>query len=159
MTNLIAALTIFALLGSGLVAGTFFAFSTFIMPALADRNTDQALPVMQEINVVVLRSPFIAIFIGTAIASLILFAYALYDLRTTGSYFILSASATYLVLVFGITAAFNVPLNNKLASVESGEMMSEAAWKDYLDAWTRWNHVRTIGGIVSTLLFASSMLY
>ena len=49
----------------------------------------------------------------------------------------------YLIGTFGVTIAFNVPLNDT-----PGKMMprtpSVQVWKDYLAAWTVWNHVRTI---------------
>ena len=42
-----------------------------------------------------------------------------------------------------MTALFNVPLNNALASVRSTEPGSESEWTRYLTRWTAWNHVRT----------------
>jgi uncharacterized membrane protein len=159
MSNFIAALTIFALVGSGLVAGTFFAFSTFIMQAFAARPADEAAPAMKEINTVILRSPFIAVFIGVAIASLILAVYSFVYPASTGSYLLVAGSAAYLVLCFGVTMVLNVPLNNRLAAVEPGDMMAKAVWDEYLEGWTRWNHIRTVGGLLAALLFASSLLY
>ena len=49
--HIIPILTLAALLGSGLVAGIFFAFSTFIMKALDRVQPESGMRVMQEINV------------------------------------------------------------------------------------------------------------
>jgi hypothetical protein len=54
MTNvLIVTLTVLAALGSGLVAGIFFAFSAFLMTALSRLPPLQGIAAMQSINVAV----------------------------------------------------------------------------------------------------------
>jgi uncharacterized membrane protein len=55
MNNPIYLLTFVAALGSGLVAGIFFAFSNFVMKALARVSPAQGIAAMQSINVVVLN--------------------------------------------------------------------------------------------------------
>ena len=45
------ALTLFAALGCGLIAGVFFAFSTFVMKALARLPSGEGMAAMQSINV------------------------------------------------------------------------------------------------------------
>src|SRR5207247_3508326 len=64
MNNPIYLLTFVAALGSGLVAGIFFAFSNFVMRALA--RIPHGIAAMQSINVVVLNGWFFAVFFGTA---------------------------------------------------------------------------------------------
>ena len=46
------ALTVGTALGCGLIAGVFFAFSTFVMKALIRLPASQGIAVMQSINVV-----------------------------------------------------------------------------------------------------------
>src|SRR5262245_41361187 len=53
-------------IGSGLIAGVFFAFSTFVMRALAQRPAHEAVAAMQSINVVVLNPLFLLPFVSTA---------------------------------------------------------------------------------------------
>ena len=48
-------LTLLAALGSGLIGGVFFAFSAFVMKALARLRPDQGIAAMQSINVTVLN--------------------------------------------------------------------------------------------------------
>ena len=71
MNNLFYLLTFVAAL-SGLVAGIFFAFSNFVMKALARVSPGQGIAAMQSINVVVLNRWFFAVFLGTAGCCLVL---------------------------------------------------------------------------------------
>ena len=56
MEDLLFILTLLAALGSGLVAGIFFAFSAFIMSALGRVAAQCGIAAMQSINVTVLKS-------------------------------------------------------------------------------------------------------
>ncbi len=53
MNDLVDILTFAAVLGSGLVAGIFFAFSTFVMRALGQLPQDQGIAAMKSINITV----------------------------------------------------------------------------------------------------------
>src|SRR5947199_3675360 len=72
MNNPIYLLTFVAALGSGLVAGIFFAFSNFVMKALGCVPPAQGIAAMQSINVVVLNRWFFAVFFGSAVFCLVL---------------------------------------------------------------------------------------
>ena len=48
-------LTLLAALGSALMAGTFFAFSTFVMGALGRLRPPAGIAAMQSINIVVIN--------------------------------------------------------------------------------------------------------
>jgi uncharacterized membrane protein len=39
---------------------------------------------------------------------------------------------------------FNVPLNDTLAAVSPDNAEGASLWRNYLEVWTRWNHVRTV---------------
>src|SRR6476620_3456710 len=67
-TNPIHLLTFIAALGSGLVPGIFFAFSNFVMKALARLPPAQGIAAMQSMNVIVLNRWFF----GTAACCLAL---------------------------------------------------------------------------------------
>ena len=68
--NLVTLATgVLALLGSALIGGVFFAFSSFIMKALARVPSSEGIAVMQSINVVVINPSFIGAFMGTALLS------------------------------------------------------------------------------------------
>jgi uncharacterized membrane protein len=59
-----------AALGCGLIAGVFFAFSTFVMKALAQQPAAQGIATMQSINITVINPWFMTVFLGTVIACL-----------------------------------------------------------------------------------------
>jgi hypothetical protein len=67
MSPAIFGLTLAAALGSALVAGVFFAFSTFVMDALDRIPPAQGINAMNQINETVLRPGFMIAFVGTAI--------------------------------------------------------------------------------------------
>ena len=70
MIALIPLLTLIAALGSGLMAGLFFAFSSFIMTALAKLPPEQGIAAMNSINVTILNATFGLAFFGTALLCL-----------------------------------------------------------------------------------------
>ena len=61
--------SILGAVGSGLIGGVFFAFSTFIMQALARMPAAQGIAAMQHINVTVLNPWFLGVFMGTGLIS------------------------------------------------------------------------------------------
>jgi len=65
-------LLIFSLIGSGLIAGIFFAFSNFIMEAFGVLTISNGIATMQEINRKVVNPFFFLFFMGTAGTSLVL---------------------------------------------------------------------------------------
>jgi hypothetical protein len=67
MDGLLVALTIVTALGCGLCAGVFFAFSSFVMKALARLPPADAVAAMQAINVVAVTPAFMAALFGTAL--------------------------------------------------------------------------------------------
>lgn len=64
--GLLRVLTLIAALGSGLMAGFFFAFSVSVMKALGRLPPAQGIAAMQSINVVVINPMFLVAFFGTA---------------------------------------------------------------------------------------------
>ncbi|HET9531010.1 MAG TPA: hypothetical protein VFQ92_11700, partial [Blastocatellia bacterium] len=65
-SSFIFVITIVTALGSGLIAGVFFAFSSFVMRALCRLPTREAIAAMKSINVAVLNAWFLGTFLGTA---------------------------------------------------------------------------------------------
>ena len=66
--RLLFALTLFSAPGCGLIGGVLFAFSSFVMNALARLPAAQGIAAMQSINVVVINPLFMTAFLGTAAA-------------------------------------------------------------------------------------------
>jgi uncharacterized membrane protein len=142
--NLTFAITLLAALGSGLMAGVFFAFSTFVMKALASLPPPQGIAAMQSINVAVLNRWFLGVFFGTAVLCVLIAVAALVEWRAHRVLYLVSGSAFYLAGVTLVTVLFNVPKNNKLAAIEPIGGDSAIQWTNYITRWTTWNHVRTV---------------
>ena len=76
MSGILYAATLANALGCGLVAGVFFAFSSFVMAALRRLQPEEGIAAMQSINIVVVTPVFMTALFGTAVASLALAVWA-----------------------------------------------------------------------------------
>ena len=121
--RLLFTLTFVTALGSGLIAGLFFAFSVAVMQALA-------------------RLPS-----GGGMAAVMITALARW--HSPGSVYLLVGGALYLVGSLLVTVVFNVPKNEALASVAPADPDGAGLWADYLASWTLWNHVRAVASLAS----------
>jgi len=141
-----------AALSSGIMAGVYFAFSGFIMQAFNKLSASQAVAVMNVINVTIVRSVFMLLFFGSTIVSLILMIVAIFYWSETGSGIMMVAGAVYFIGMFICTAIFNVPLNNRLASLDPDNENVHEIWSHYFRTWTNWNHLRAVSSLVTCAL-------
>ncbi len=155
--EVVFALTLVAALGCALVAGIFFAFSTFVMKALGRVAPAAGIAVMQSINVTVLTPWFLGVFFGTGVACTLALIHSLYGWGQPGTGLRLAGSVLYLAGCFLVTIRFNVPRNERLAAVSPADPASEEAWLAYLSGWTAWNHVRTAASLVAAILFCVAL--
>ena len=146
-------LTLLSALGCGLMAGAFFAFSTFIMKALARLPPAHGMAAMQSINVAVINPWFLGPFLGTAAASVPLAVSSLSSWQEPGAVWLLAGSLLYVVGTFLVTIVFNVPRNNALAAVDPSSAAGASLWADYVKRWTAWNHVRTAAALGAAASF------
>lgn len=148
--TLIFVLIFISALGCGLIAGIFFAFSTFVMKALAELPPAQGIAAMQSINVVVINRWFMTLFFGSGVACLLLAIFAILHWQTPGAAWLFAGSAFYLGGTIFVTILCNVPRNNILAALDPTTVQSATAWEKYVSSWTAWNHVRTIAALVAS---------
>lgn len=158
MDALIVTLTLLAVLGAGLVAGVFFAFSTFVMRALAQIPAPQGIAAMQAINVTVLNPWFLGAFVGTAVLCAAGVVVSLVRWSEPGSVYLLAGSVVYLVGCIVQTRVFHIPRNNALAALDPSDADSAQRWTWFVSTWTAWNHVRTAASAAAAVLFAVSLL-
>jgi len=147
-----------AAIGCGLVAGIFFAFSSFVMAALGRLPSDHGIAAMNAINVTVINPGFMLAFFGTAVVCLVAVIGSAFRWSGTSSMLVLAAAAIYLVGCIGATMVRNVPLNNALAAVPLGTPEAAALWTGYLADWTWWNTVRTAASAVAAILFTAALV-
>lgn len=150
-------LKLFAAIGCGLVAGVFFAFSTFVMPALARLHPAQGIAAMQSINITAINPLFMFAIFGTAAICCFLSIASCFKWHSPDTAYLLISSLLYLVGAVGVTIAFNVPLNDALAATKPDSSEGATLWTKYLSQWTAWNHIRTIAALVSATLFSISL--
>ncbi|MGB8699583.1 MAG: anthrone oxygenase family protein [Thermosynechococcaceae cyanobacterium] len=143
-------LKLFSALGCGLIAGVFFAFSTFVMSALARLQPAQGIAAMQSINIVVINPWFMTVFLGTAVSCSFLVFSSLSVGNQSTTIYVIGGCLLYLVGTFLVTMVCNVPLNEALAKVDPESVDGANLWASYLVSWTFWNHVRTAAAIAAS---------
>jgi uncharacterized membrane protein len=143
-------------LGAGLIAGTFFAFSAFVMAALGKLPPAHGIAAMQSINVVVINPVFLGVFMGTAVLSLILVIAALFGAAAPMT--LIAGGLLYFAGCFLVTMLFNVPRNNALAAIAPDSAEGAALWQRYLREWTMWNTVRTVASLAAAALFILTLM-
>ena len=151
------ALALFSALGCGLIAGVFFAFSAFVMKALARLPAAQGIAAMQSINVAVLNRWFFAAFFGTAAGCVLLAVSSLLIWQEPRAAYLLAGSLLYLVGTILVTIVFNVPRNEALAAVEPDSAEGASLWTRYVAGWTAWNHVRTTAALTAAASLAFAL--
>ena len=143
----------FAAIGCGLLAGLYFAFSTFIMTALGRIGQVSGIMAMNAINAVIVQSLFMPLLLGTTLASLLLAIAGVVRWSEPGATAMLAGGALYVIGMFVCTVVFNVPLNNALAAADPASAEAASLWARYLTDWTLWNHVRTVSSTLACALF------
>jgi uncharacterized membrane protein len=146
---MLSLLLLLGVLGAATIGGVFFAFSTFVMRALAQLPPAQGIAAMQRINVVVLNRLFLGTFMGTAVLQGLSGVLAVVTAVPIRSPLLLAAAVCYIVGCFGVTMAFNVPRNDRLQSWPAASPGALEYWPTYLREWTFWNHVRTAASLAS----------
>lgn len=105
------------------------AFSVAVLPALRRLPAAGGVAVMQTVNRVIVNPVFALLFVGSGVAAV---AAAVLDARAV------TGAGLYVVGSLGVTAVFNIPLNNAL------DAEGEPVWSRFVSRWTAWNHVRSL---------------
>ena len=134
-------------LGCAVNGGIFFAFSSFVMPALNRLGPERATVAMKAIDVAAVRPAFMTVLFGTAALTV---ATGISGIRHQDP-LLIAGSAVFLVGTIGVTIGYHVPLNDALAK-------GSTTWADYAPGWTALNHVRAASGIAAAALIGASAL-
>jgi len=129
------------------------------MKALSSIPPPKGIAAMQAINLVIVRPAFLIIFMGTGVACVVVVVAGWQDIGTTARTWAILGGAVYILGSIGVTVAFNVPLNNKLAAVNPDSEDSARMWDFYLLRWTWWNHVRSLATLASTIFLILAVYY
>ncbi|MET9967786.1 anthrone oxygenase family protein [Streptomyces sp. NPDC006356] len=150
-------LVVIGVVGTGLVAGVFCAFSTFVMRGLAALPPAQGVAAMKAINVTALMPAFMLVFIGTAVLCAVIAVVTFVLWPDEGTVELLLGSALYLFGSFGVTMVANVPRNEALAGLEAGTQEAAAYWPTYVREWTGWNHIRTVASAAAAVSYVLAL--
>ena len=149
MSGLAEFATIVTAISCGLVAGVFFAFSTFVMAALRRLPPAQGIAAMQSINVVAVTPAFMTLLFGAAAACFAQIVWCIVSPDERPVALVIAGSALYLVGTIGVTIAANVPMNDRLAAMRPEDSEAGAYWSEYVTRWTAWNHLRTAAALAA----------
>lgn len=141
------------------MAGLFCSFSSFVMKALSEIPPPKGIAAMQSINVAIVKPSFLLVFLGTGIACGLALGLGWQQFGRDTLIWTAAGGSVYVLGSIAVTIAFNVPLNNRLAAVDPESVEGETMWEIYLVTWTRWNHVRSIATILSTILLIVAVLH
>ncbi len=145
-----------AVLLCSLVAGLLFAFVVVVMPGikrLDDKNFIKAFQVMD--GIIQNNQPlFMIAWVGSVLFLLAAVALGIAELQSADLSLLALSAAVY---VFGVqlpTVINNIPLNNKLQTLNTdalSEKALHAARQEFESKWNRWNIFRTFFSIIAVV--------
>jgi uncharacterized membrane protein len=158
MSGFVEIATLVTAIGCGLVAGVWFTFSAFVMPALDRLAAADGIAAMQSINRLAVTPPLMIAMFGTALACLGLAVWAVASLGESEAPLVLAAAALYLVGTIVVTIAANVPRNDALEQLDPHGGAATDGWARYVREWTAWNHVRLLTSLAAAALLTIALI-
>lgn len=149
------------IVGLALVAGLFWGWAVSAMPGLRKVDDRTYVDAMQSINRAILNPIFLVVFTGTVLALIAASVTTFLAGHTRRGMWITAATVVYVMGVFGVTVAGNVPLNDELdafAAAGAGDQAYAQARDDYEGPWNRLHVVRSVLGVVAIGLAAVAAL-
>ncbi|WP_221892871.1 anthrone oxygenase family protein [Parasphingopyxis marina] len=144
---------LFLALWSAVIGGVFSAFSEFVMSGLLKTTPAGGIEAMQHINRDVIKTQFVAGILSIALFSALFAIYSVTVFEGAALTTLILAPIVYLPSVFLMTMFGNVPMNNKLERLDHSTAEAEAYWAEYSRKWTRLNHLRSLGSILTAGLY------
>ncbi len=140
-----------------LVAGFLFAFALVAMPGIRSLNDREFIRAFQVMDGVIQNNQpiFVLVWVGSVVALVTSVVLGIGQLDGGGRLLIIFAALAYLLGVQLPTFTINVPLNNKLQTLEVDELdetTQKAARKDFEPRWNLWNSIRTAFASVASAL-------
>ena len=141
-----------SILLTGLLAGLFYGYQCSVINGLGALGNKEYLLSFQSTNKFIQNPVFFLSFIGPVIV-LPITCYINYKIGGGELFpYLLASTIIYMVAVFGITIACNVPLNDMLDgfNIQSATDSQLQDMRLKLEAdWNKWHLVRTIASIAS----------
>ncbi len=141
-----------------LVAGFLFAFALVTMPGIRSLNDREFIRAFQVMDRVIQNNQpiFMLVWVGSVVALVTSAVLGIGQSDGAGRLLIIFAALAYLLGVQLPTVTINVPLNNKLQTLDvdaMNETTQKTARKDFEPRWNQWNSIRTaFASLASALL-------
>jgi uncharacterized membrane protein len=140
-----------------LVAGFLFAFAVVVMPGIRSLGDREFLRAFQVIDGVIQKNQpiFVLVWTGSVVALVLAAVLGFGQLDGAGRLLLVLATLAYLLGVQLPTATINIPLNNKLQTLDldtMDEAAQKAARKNIEPSWNRWNSIRTVFATLAAAL-------
>lgn len=138
-----------------LSAGIFYAYAVSVVPGIGRLRDGAYLSAIQSINRAILNPWFLVVFMAPVFL-LPFSAWQQFARPADAAWWALVAAAViYIVGVFGVTVAANVPLNewlDKQDLTQAGERAMQEWRQRFEGPWNRWNTVRTVASVLACIL-------
>ncbi|TDC95264.1 anthrone oxygenase family protein [Actinomadura sp. 7K507] len=147
-----ASVTLSIIMAAGM-AGTYFAFSTGVLPGLNAARPQSAIEAMQGMNQKIQNPLFIAMFLLLPVVAIAAGVLLLTLDEKSAAILFFAAAGVYFAGALLPSFAVNIPMNNALDGTTIPADTAEAAkiWSDHSGRWTVWNNVRAVSSWASVL--------
>ena len=141
-----------------LVAGFLFAFALVVMPGIKSLNDREFIRAFQVVDGVIQNNQpiFVLVWVGSVVVLLTSAVLGIGQLDGAERLLIIVPTLLYILGVQLPTFTINVPLNNKLQTLETDimdEAQQKAARQEFEPRWNLWNSIRTpLACLTSALL-------
>jgi uncharacterized membrane protein len=162
MRNALAGVSVtLSLIMAAGMAGTFFGFSTGVMPGLNAAKPQSAIDAMQGINQKIQNPLFVAMFLLVPVLAAVAGVLLLMLDQKSAAILFFVAAGVYFVGALAPSFAVNIPMNDDLDGVTIPKDLAEAAkvWSDYSGRWTAWNTVRAVFSWASVLAMSLGVYF
>lgn len=140
-----------------LVTGFVLLFAIVVMPGIATLSDRDFLRAFQVIDRVIQDNQplFIIVWVGSAVALLIATVLGIGQLAGLSRGLLIVAAIVYIVGVQLPTVTINVPLNNRVQTLDLDtldETVATAERQRFEERWNRWNVIRTAFASIASIL-------
>ncbi|MEG1216042.1 chryseobasin maturation helper ChrI [Chryseobacterium sp.] len=158
--KMITVLLIITAVLTALIAGLFYAYSCSVVLGLGKLSDPEYLKAVQNINREILNPVFFMSFMGTAI--LLPVSAFLFRSEQPVFIFLLLATFSYLIGVFGVTVVGNVPMNNLLDQFDISNSTTDAIKQmrdNFENRWNFLNNIRTVFSVITIALVVCACIW
>lgn len=146
-----------------LVAGIVLSFAVIVMPGIRQLGVNEYLKAFKAMDSIIQNNHplFILVWLGSAVALLSSILLGIWELQGLNLGILIFACLIYLFGVQLPTMVVNIPLNNRLQSIDLGKITESemlAIEELFESRWLLWNAIRTVIAMLTTLMLLVLLL-